>query len=369
MPMQGKWLNLRLRMKFITTLFILFTSLAARAAKPADSLKLYTADNANIEYVGRVDVSNPMQPRMWAPGVYIRARFKGSKCELLINDQVMYGKSHNYLEIAVDNNKPYRIQTTGKANVIIVADGLTNGTHTILICKDTETHIGYIDFLGIRCAKLLSPAPHPKHKIEYIGDSITSGAGMDQSTTPCDKGEWYDQHNAYMTYGARTARNLNADWQLTSVAGIGLVHSCCDMDILMPQVFDKVYLRKDSITWDFNRYQPDVVTICLGQNDGVQDSALYCGAYVKFINTVREKYPKADIVCLTSPMADGTLNAALKRFITAVTTSANKNGDSKVYKYFFSRQYHGGCGGHPTIEEHELIANELTAYLKQLKHW
>ncbi len=44
-------------------------------------------------------------------------------------------------------------------------------------------------------------------------------------------------------------------------------------------------------------------------------------------------------------------------------------GDKKVTKYFFSRQFHNGCGGHPDMAEHELIANELTAYVKQLKGW
>jgi lysophospholipase L1-like esterase len=281
----------------------------------------------------------------------------------------MNGKNHNYLEIAVDNNKPYRIQTTGKTNVITVAEGLSDGEHTIVVCKDTESQIGYIDFVGIRCAELLPPPAQPKHKIEYIGDSITSGAGMDQSTMPCGKGEWYDQHNAYMSYGPRTSRNLNAQWQLTSVAGIGLVHSCCNMDIDMPTVFDKVYLRNDSLIWNFKRYQPDVVTVCLGQNDGVQDSILYCDIYAKFIKTLRQKYPDADIVCLTSPMADERLSTVLQHYLTAITENVNNNGDKKVYKYFFSKRYYQGCGTHPDIKEHQFIADELTAYLKQLENW
>lgn len=305
---------------------------------------------------------------MWSPGVYIKVRFKGSKCQVLINDQVMYGKNHNYLEIAVDNEKPYRIQTTGKTNVITVADGLADGIHTVLICKDTESMIGFIDFVGVRCEKLLAPL-QAKHKIEYIGDSITSGAGMDQSVVPCDKGEWYDQHNAYMSYGPTTSRNLNADWQLTSVAGIGLVHSCCNMNVVMPQVFDKIYLRNDSIAWDFKRYQPDVVTICLGQNDGVQDSALYCSSYLKFIGTIRQKYPEADIVCLSSPMANGALTDVLQRYIKAITAYANARGDKRVYKYFFLRKYNNGCGGHPDLYEHQLIAGELVACLKRLTGW
>ncbi|MEZ4931043.1 MAG: hypothetical protein R2788_02790 [Saprospiraceae bacterium] len=49
------------------------------------------------------------------------------------------------------------------------------------------------------------------------------------------------------------------------------------MDVVMPPVFDNVDMRYDSIEWDFSKYQPDVLTICLGQNDGVQDSTAFCG--------------------------------------------------------------------------------------------
>src|SRR3569833_1124563 len=100
-----------------------------------------------------------------------------------------------------------------------------------------------------------------------------------------------------MSYGPLTARALNAQWQLSAYSGIGLVHSCCDMKYVMPQVFDKVNMAADSIAWDFSKYIPDVVTITLGQNDGKQDSTLFCGEYVKFIKTVHSKYPKAHIIC------------------------------------------------------------------------
>ena len=281
----------------------------------------------------------------------------------------MGGDNQNYLEIVIDDNAPYRIQTTGHTNVIDVPGKLTNTEHTILICKDTESNNGYIDFIGFKCAGLLPLPPKPKRKIEYFGDSQTTGAGMDLSGVPCDRGQWYDQHNAYMSYGARTSRNLAAQWQLTAIAGLGLLHSCCGMKVTMPQVYDKVFLFKDTISWDFRKYQPDVITICLGQNDGTADSALFCRTYVNFIEALRARYPKADIICLTSPMADTQPTSILKRYLTAITRYMNGKGDRKIFKYFFSKQFHNGCGGHPDIDNHRGIADELTGYIKQVEGW
>ena len=141
------------------------------------------------------------------------------------------------------------------------------------------------------------------------------------------------------------------------------------MDITMPQVFDKVNLRANTMHWNFKNYQPQVVTICLGQNDGVQDSAKFVGAYVDFINKVRDHYPEAYIICLTSPMADGTLTETLKKQLTAVVDFVNKKGDKKVGKYFFKKRYHKGCGDHPDLAEHKEISDELTEFIKKVKGW
>lgn len=357
-------------MKRSVFLFLLLTGIAfsVNARNAAHPLKLFTADNARIQYTGRIDFTDKARPRIWAPGAYIVASFKGPQCEILIDDEAG-GDNHNYLEIVIDDNAPYRVELTGKTNVLHVPASLSDKKHTILICKDTESNIGYIDFLGFRCAALLRPPAKPKRKIEYFGDSITSGTGMDLSVVACDKGKWYDQHNAYMSYGPRTSRNLDAQWQLTALAGVGLIHSCCNMKVVMPKIYDKVFLIGNAIPWDFSKYQPDVVTVCLGQNDGPQDSTLFCSTYVKFISAIRQHYPNADIICLTSPMANDGLATILKRYLTGITAHINAAGDQKVFKYFFSKQYHHGCGGHPDMEEHGLIANELTAYIKQVEGW
>ena len=202
------------------------------------AMKFFNADHSFIQYTGRIDFSNPALPRFWQPGVYITTKFSGSYCAVVLNDEQLWGSNQNYLEIVVDG-KAVRLQTKGKRDTIVVANDLGAGTHSLIICKNTEANIGWLELVGIICRELVDPGPKPARKIECIGNSITCGASSDASSIPCGKGKWQDQHNAWLSYGAVTARNLDAQYHLSSVSGIGLMHSCCNMNVIMPQVFDK----------------------------------------------------------------------------------------------------------------------------------
>jgi hypothetical protein len=355
---------MKVRFLLLFALLLISKELVAKKAP----LKFFPATHSGFQYTGRIDFSNKSIPRFWQPGVYIKTKFKGSECEILLNDEILWGKSHNYISVVVDNGVPMRIQTHQAADTIRVQN-LSRGYHTLTICKSTEAGIGYVEFIGLRCQALQAVGARPVRKIEFFGNSITCGTGSDLSAVLCEKGEWYDQHNAFESYGPTTARTLNAQWHLSSVSGIGLIHSCCDMEITMPDVYDKINMRDNNINWSFEQYQPDVVTVALGQNDGIRDSLTFCGAYVKFIQVLRSKYPAARIVCLTSPMADAALVAAMKKYLTGVVSYLNAQGDQKVSQYFFSRSFNSGCGGHPDLKEHQLIAAELSAYIKKLMNW
>jgi hypothetical protein len=336
--------------------------------KKKDEQLFFPADHPRIQYTGRIDFTNTKLPRFWQPGVYISVKFSGTYCAIIINDEVLWGKNHNYLEIVVDGMEK-RIQTRSAHDTIVVAEGLLPGPHTLLIVKNTEANIGYLEFEGLYCRKLLKPDAKPRRKIESIGNSITCGAGSDMSAVPCGKGVWHDQHNAYLGYAAITARSLNAQYHLSAVSGIGLMHSCCNMNIIMPPVFDKISMRNDTINWDFSKYQPDLVTVCLGQNDGIQDSAVFCSRYIAFFKQLRQYYPNAVIVLLSSPMADDKLREFMRRSIDAVIFSLQSAGEKKVFKYIFNLQYHNGCDWHPDITEHRIIAKELIRFIKKTMKW
>lgn len=350
-------------------LFFCVATVLISAASVESASEFYQADHPYFRYTGRIDFSNAKAPRFWAAGVYIEARFSGTFCEVEVRDEMLWGTSHNYLEISIDGSEPFRVKTTGKFNRIDVANNLPDGEHSIVIMKGTEALIGYLEFTGLRCKKLLPLKKESSRKIEFIGDSITSGMANYTKEIPCDSGVWYDQHSAWYSYGAITGRALSADYHITSESGIGLIHSCCNKKLTMPEIYDDVSISKDSIAWNFSLFQPNVVTVCLGQNDGIQDSVSFTSAYIKFIQSLRNHYPKAKLVCLTSPMADDKLRTALADYIEGVIEHFHVRGEKNVTAYFFSRQYKNGCGLHPDIEDDKLIAAELVFFLKKEMTW
>ena len=68
-------------------------------------------------------------------------------------------------------------------------------------------------------------------------------------------------------------------------------------------------------------------------------------------------------------MAYPTLRKVMERYISGIVRAANLAGDQKVNKFFFSKGFNHGCGGHPDLADHQLIALELTGYLKTKMNW
>jgi lysophospholipase L1-like esterase len=339
---------------------------------------LIGADNSNIKYVGRIDMSSPAAPKFSNPGVYFKAKFRGEHIAIDMEDET----NLNYIAIVIDNASPVRLLIEKGRKTYTVATGLTKGDHTILICKETESGVGSLIFYGFRCAGLAEVTDMTSRKIECYGNSITCGAKM-LLGIPCDltnnNTNWNAANSAYLSYGALTARSLNAQWQLTSVSGIGLIHSCCNMRNTMPMVYDRLSLNDaTSPKWDFSRYTPDVVTICLGENDGspAVASQEFKTTYVAFIKTIRGKYPQASVFCLTSPMADSSSSSTclfkvMKETLASVVDSLNKAGDSKVYWVALPHDMNNGCPkqGHPGEAEHRQTAVVLEAAIKAKMGW
>lgn len=336
----------------------------------------------NITFIGRTDFSDPAAPKQWAAGGYFTFGFEGGACVINISDENVNFRRANILEIAVDDWPSIPVITKDTATCIVIGEPnaelskriggnavkclqiLTPGIHHVTVCRNTETAMGYTQVNSIQAQKVFKWTPGTKLKIEFIGNSITCGAEADTMLMPSKQYQWGDWHRAYLGYGPRTARKLGAQWSLVSVSGIGLIHSCCEMEETMPLSYDKFVLRYNQKPYDFSTFKPDLICICLGQNDGIQDSTAFCTAYVDFVKKVKSLNPNAKkVVLLTSPMDNGELTVWLKKMLDSVSKQLKNDGISDVYTFHFSRAWNSGGATHPDIEEHEQIANELSNYL------
>lgn len=338
-----------------------------------------------LTYIGRSDRSDSLAPRMWGAAVYFTFAFDGDGCDIEIRDERLYGNSYNYLEVVVDGESVGRVRTLGAQNrltigrpqleasqdtalkLIAVADSLPAGRHTVLVARDTECAMGFTQVVRVAARGLEKWRPEAQLRIEFVGNSITSGMDCYDGEIPFGQGTWYDHHRAYCAYGPRTARALGADWSLASVSGIGLMHSCCEHKYVLPQTYDKVNLVDNLVAYDFS-FDPDIVVSALGQNDGVQDSTAFASAYVDFIRLLRAKNPDADVVLISSPMADDTLRAYFRKMLPAVVAAAEAEGlagpSGEIAYHIYERSYNAGGSSHPSIDEQALIADELVAFLR-----
>ncbi len=215
--------------------------------------------------------------------------------------------------------------------------------------------------------------------IEFIGNSITCGAAADPSEVPCGSGQYHDQHNAYLAYGPRVARALNANFVLSSVSGIGVYRNWNSDGPAMPQVYEKVdFQDTNPQRWNFTTFTPQVVSIALGTNDFSNgdgkkerlpfDSARYVTNYIKFVQVVKSKYPRAQVALLSSPMIQEKNRERLQNCLTAVKAriDATHPSDKPVALHFFQPMRASGCSGHPNVDDHAILAQELLAFFKKL---
>ncbi|HLP57055.1 MAG TPA: SGNH/GDSL hydrolase family protein [Fluviicola sp.] len=358
-----------MRWPFLLSLLLLSSCVSIYGLRTEkEGIHFFSADHEAFRLMGRVDTVHQQFARCWAPGTAVEVGFTGTFCEIEIQDEVKFGTYHNYIEVVIDDLPPRRIQLKAERNVILIADDLPDTKHTLLICKNTEASIGYIEFVGMSCESVF-PLPARERSIEFIGDSITCGNGCDDSQITCGEGLWYDQHNAYLSFGCVLSRRLDANWLLTAVSGIGMTRSCCGSIVTMPEVYERVDLRKNGEIWKQPEKDPDLVVITLGQNDGLQDSVIFCEAYIDFLKSIRKRYQASTIICCASPMADAELKPVMKNYVFSIAEALNKAGDSKVRAFSYQGMYRTGCTFHPTAGEHRSIADELEPFVRQTMGW
>lgn len=346
------------------------------------TLKDYAADHKDIRYSGRIDFSDPKEPVLIGSASYIEVLFSGDSCQIILQKLNPEGE-HNYISLELDGKYLGRLKLENEdmESFPIYADAKSS-KHHLKIYKATEASNGSIAFGGISAAKLHCLPKKPSRSIEFIGNSITCGMGIEWKEIPCDAGVWYDQHNAYWAYGSRVARELETQFLLSSVSGIGMYRNWNGEGPVMPQVYDNLYLNLDSNPqWKSDRFSPDLVSICLGTNDFSDgdgkkerlpfDTAKFVSEYIAFVENIYSRYPETQVVLLTSPMVNGEKGETFLSCLNAVKSHFSKEGNGKkdIAVYNFESIVPHGCGSHPDKEDHEKMASVLIPFYKDVMGW
>ncbi len=356
----------------ILPVLLLFSYSCSTAKNTSDTLP-----GTALQAYGRFAVNEQKGIELISSAAHVGFSFTGKDCWFVAT--VGSTNEHGYLQYELDGVYQKRIRVEGSNHQPVSINAKNDGKHTVWIYKTTEAHSGPVfieKIIGNQLQTLKEPnAP----LIEFIGNSITCGAAADPSEMPCGTGQYHDQHNAYYAYGPRVARSLGVNYMLSSVSGIGIYRNWNSNGPTMPQVYEKTDFQQGSNrSWDFKTFHPAIVSIALGTNDYSDgdgttprlpfDSTAFTGNYVKFVQLIKTKYPDAQIALLSSPMISGERRQILQDCLTNVKKSIDALYPSAkpVAVYFFNPMQAKGCGGHPSVADHALLAKELEPFFKKL---
>jgi lysophospholipase L1-like esterase len=334
--------------------------------------------NTFFSHSGRVELLDENKVILVGSAASVSFDFKGKSCSISLQSLADH---QNYVALELDGKYIGRIRIEkGEAKSFPIVISQKKKIHHLSVYKASEAANGGILFAGTTAKLVDSPAPKSKKKIELIGDSITCGFGNDASDIPCGTGDWFDQHNAYWAYGPVLSRALDIDYVLSSVSGYGMYRNWNDEHIdepIIPDVYENLYLNTDSSKpYDF-KFQPDLVSICLGTNDLSEgdgqkprlpfDEEKFVGNYIEFIKTVYKHAPNTRIVLLNSPMVSGERNVTFVKCLKKVIQAFEKDTAYKKIELFeFQPMVPKGCGYHPDIADDKVMAEQLIPYFKQL---
>ena len=365
-------MNKHLFLQIVVAFTFLSQSLAV-FAQSADCTFI-PANDSRIVYMGRVSHRNPSSPCFTYPGVSIIANFEGTSLAMKAKP------NSGYFMVEIDNQSPYKIGFGEKDSVQILAEALPAGVHTARIMCVIEGFHLRPEFRGFYLDKgcKLAQAPQlPARKIEFIGNSITCGYGVE--ATDASLPFTNETENHYYTYAAVTARALKAQHLVVARSGIGIYRNYngprTGNPDCMPAMYEQTLFSDPSETWDHSLYTPDVVCINLGTNDTSTDNydpQLLTQAYRNFLKTIRGHYPQAKIVFLTGCMLGGKSLEVVKTALNTVVTEAKQKGDANLYRFDMSLQTGAlgmGASYHPSRRQQQKMANELTAFLKTITGW
>ncbi|MDX3661544.1 SGNH/GDSL hydrolase family protein [Streptomyces sp. ID05-26A] len=304
------------------------------------------------------------------PGVYFEGRFRGTGIGVVLNDSV------NDYDVQVDGTTVASLVMPG--SVTHWVRGLSDTAHRVRLVKRTESPWAAGEFGGFVAADggAVLAKPSARHRqIEFVGDSLTAGYGNLSTTRDCSSNGGVTRNtNTDVSFGAITARALNADYQVNAFSGMGMVrnYNGHSAGTSYRTYYDRALLNVDGDVWRVPAsWRPQLVVVGLGTNDfstplnpgepWATPEALvsdYKAAYQGFLDKLRARYGSRTTIVVGVPEGSG-------RFADAARQVVQDRGDSRVrlWNYDDPALDRLGCDWHFSARDHRLIADKLSAYL------
>lgn len=284
-------------------------------------------------------------------------------------------KNDNRFTIYVDGERqPTRLQVTrtNSGQYFTIASNLSRGVHVFRLINQTQFIWTSAEIGDVRIVGQFGSKPAERELfLEFYGDSILNGANIRMGGTSVDTSD------ATQTFAFLTAEALNADMSVVGCSSMGLVinktrnfvmkdiYNYCGAQYTYTGSSENGHLVMDGIPeYDFSRI-PDAVIIELGVNDAKASDPEYKAAVSAFVENIRMKYGNDVPIVWLVGYASGRYNT-----LTPQQLNAMGGESAKLYVRSLSNASvptsQGGDGTHPNIESAKVMAEELTAYLKNL---
>lgn len=352
----------------------------------------YAPTSENVKTLGRTMLTDDDMLWLAFSGSGAEFTFNGTKAEVVIAGDDNAEKPDNE-----DNQARIAIYVNGERVVDDMIDHAEE-TYTVFesetpaecdvkIVKLSETAMSTcaVKSITVDAEEGIKPAEKKEHFIEFVGDSITCGYGVDD--------EVKEHHfstkteDVTKTYAYKTAEKLDADYSMVSISGYGIISGYSDgkkkvANQQLPKYYDKLGFsygtfggkQVSSQKWDFTGYTPDAIVVNLGTNDAsytknkedrVKD---YTDSYVEFLKNIRTNNPDAQIFCTLGIMG----NELYPYVEQAVLDYTEQTGDTKVTAMPFDIQSPDdgyAADWHPTEATHEKASEKLVSEIKSVMGW
>lgn len=332
-------------------------------------------------------------PLFWA-GSGLEMYFTGEELHVLL--EADFAGAEPWIAVEVDGAALIRMPLNRGTNEVCVLRGVSDGrARCVRLIKECQPMAGdprhrlWVRGLRWEGGRFL-PLPEAAHRLEFVGDSLTSGEGI---VGAVKEDAWIPAvFSAGGTWAMRTAAALEAEVRLISQSGWG-VRSGWDNDPrhALPDWYERVCgpaLGEEDRAlgaqeaYDFASWRPCAVIVNLGTNDAnAMNNAVWEGpggpfrqedtpeglaafeeAALEFLRLLRRCNPGAKLVWAYG-MAWDKLRPQLER---AVERLNREGGEAYYLPLPEAREETMGSRQHPGPLCHEEAAQVTAAFLKSI---